>query len=235
MSGAQRSLAPRGGGISPTFARSSARRSSSAGSPTRFLSKNCKACVETNCKACVETGHGSGEYGPRVSGNDHQSSFSANCTCRAVVEVAVIAPAVPDTPEGVKVIRFGVLKLARFSRLKISARNCRVRRSRRVRVLDGREVPRCQTGAGEVVAGGVAPETAVRWRLQKHRRIEPLRRRPENCVSCEARIVERPHRVAGVAVVRRVIAELRGEGKSALQGDNAVLRTSRSPARYPSR
>jgi len=37
--------------------------------------------------------------------------------------VLLIAPAVPDTPEGVKVIRLGVLKFARFSRLKISARN----------------------------------------------------------------------------------------------------------------
>ena len=31
--------------------------------------------------------------------------------------------AVPETPDGVKVMRFGVLKLARFSRLKISAPN----------------------------------------------------------------------------------------------------------------
>jgi len=42
--------------------------------------------------------------------------------------VLVIAPAVPETfvpvDEEVKVIRFGVLKFARFSRLKISARNC---------------------------------------------------------------------------------------------------------------
>ena len=42
----------------------------------------------------------------------------------------MIAPAVPDTPEGVNTIRFGVLKLARFKRLNISARNCRLSRSR---------------------------------------------------------------------------------------------------------
>jgi hypothetical protein len=65
----------------------------------------------------------------------YQSSFTANCTCRAVVDVLVIAPAVPDTPlgwaavGGVKTIRFGVLKFARFKRLKISARNCRFIRS----------------------------------------------------------------------------------------------------------
>src|ERR1700756_4437249 len=34
-----------------------------------------------------------------------------------------MAPAVPETPVGVNTIRFGVLKLARLSRLKISARN----------------------------------------------------------------------------------------------------------------
>jgi hypothetical protein len=59
----------------------------------------------------------------------YQSNFSANCTCLAVVDVLVIAPAVPDTPEGVNTIRFGVLKFARFSRLKISALNCKFRRS----------------------------------------------------------------------------------------------------------
>src|SRR5271166_6274305 len=40
-----------------------ARRSSSAGSRTKFLTKNCKGCVETNCKACVGTGHSFGICG----------------------------------------------------------------------------------------------------------------------------------------------------------------------------
>lgn len=35
-----------------------------------------------------------------------------------------MVPAVPETPEGVNVIRLGVLKLARLKRLKISARWC---------------------------------------------------------------------------------------------------------------
>ena len=39
----------------------------------------------------------------------------------------VIAPAVPERPDGVNTIRFGVLKLARFSRLKISPRNWSVK------------------------------------------------------------------------------------------------------------
>jgi hypothetical protein len=59
----------------------------------------------------------------------YQISFNPNWTCRDAVEVLVIAPAVPKTPEGVNAIRFGVLKLARFRRLKISARNCRFNRS----------------------------------------------------------------------------------------------------------
>ena len=52
----------------------------------------------------------------------------------------VMAPAVPETfvpeAEDVKVIRFGVLKFARFSRLNISARNWSASRSRRVVVLN---------------------------------------------------------------------------------------------------
>ena len=34
-------------------------------------------------------------------GIPYQISFNPNCTCRDVVEVLVIAPAVPETPEGV--------------------------------------------------------------------------------------------------------------------------------------
>ncbi len=56
-----------------------------------------------------------------------------------MVDVLVMAPAVPEVfvPDvaDVNVIRFGVLKFARFNMLKISARNCRDRRSRRVVVL----------------------------------------------------------------------------------------------------
>ena len=57
----------------------------------------------------------------------HQISFKPNCTCREVVDVLVMAPAVPEVfvpeLEDVKVIKLGVLKFARLSRLKISARN----------------------------------------------------------------------------------------------------------------
>src|SRR5215471_9505625 len=60
----------------------------------------------------------------------YQWSFSPNCTWREVVEVLVMAPAVPDSPEGVNTIRLGVLKLVRPKRLKTSARNCRPRASR---------------------------------------------------------------------------------------------------------
>jgi hypothetical protein len=59
----------------------------------------------------------------------YQSTFTPNWTCRAVVAVLLIAPAVPETPVGVNTMRFGVLKFARFSRLKISALNCRLSRS----------------------------------------------------------------------------------------------------------
>ena len=134
----------------------------------------------------------------------------------------MIAPAVPETPVGVNVIRAGVLKFARFSRLKISARNCRLKLSRSLVFFDGREVPRCQTRTDKVVALSVAEEPAVRGGLQENVRIEPLRRRPENGIAGEVRIVERPHGITRVAIVRRVIAELRGEWKPALQREDAV-------------
>ena len=58
------------------------------------------------------------------SAPDEAKDVVSQATLGEVVEVLVIAPAVPDTPVGVKVIRLGVLKFARFSRLKISARHC---------------------------------------------------------------------------------------------------------------
>lgn len=55
--------------------------------------------------------------------SSYQRSLRANWTWRAVVEVLVMAPAVGETPEGVKTTALGKLKFARLSRLKISARN----------------------------------------------------------------------------------------------------------------
>lgn len=70
----------------------------------------------------------------------YQINFSPNWIWRDVVEVLVMAPAVPEVfvPEvdDVKVIKFGVLKFARLSRLKISARNCSANRSCSVVVLN---------------------------------------------------------------------------------------------------
>ena len=56
---------------------------------------------------------------------DYQRSLRANWSWRAVVEVLVMAPAVGlgAAEPGVKTTRLGVLKFARFSKLKNSARN----------------------------------------------------------------------------------------------------------------
>src|ERR1700737_1428073 len=63
-------------------------------------------------------------------GAHYQSSLRPNWIWREVVEVLVMAPAVGLTPDGVKATPLGGCKFARFSRLKISARNCRLRPSR---------------------------------------------------------------------------------------------------------
>src|SRR5260370_30604474 len=68
----------------------------------------------------------------------YQRNFSPNCTCLEEVDVLVIAPAAGDWTGTVwfgegrstLVMRLGVLKLARLRRLKISARNWRVRLSK---------------------------------------------------------------------------------------------------------
>ena len=86
----------------------------------------------------------SGTIGRARNSKDHHSSFRPNWSCRAVVDVLVIAPAVPETPVGVKTIRFGVLKLARLSRLKNSVRNWNRRRSVMVVsfIIEKSQVPR---------------------------------------------------------------------------------------------
>ena len=43
----------------------------------------------------------------------HHNSFTASCTCRAVVDVLVIAPAVPETPQGVKSDQVGRIRSLR--------------------------------------------------------------------------------------------------------------------------
>jgi hypothetical protein len=53
----------------------------------------------------------------------YHRNLRPNCTWRDVVDVLVMAPAVGETPEGVKTTALGKLKLARFKRLNISARN----------------------------------------------------------------------------------------------------------------
>ena len=87
-----------------------------------------------------------------------------------------MAPAVPETPEGVNTMRFGVLKFARFSRLKISARNCSDSRSRNAGVFDRGKIPGRKPRPGQGISSQIAIESAVGRRLQKCGGIEPLRR-----------------------------------------------------------
>jgi len=76
------------------------------------------------------------DYDRRPAATGYHSSFSPNWTWRELVEVLLMTPAVPDKPDGlvavggVNTMRFGVLKFAWFSKLNISARNCRFSRSR---------------------------------------------------------------------------------------------------------
>src|SRR5580693_5985402 len=65
------------------------------------------------------------------SATTHHNSFNPNCTCRELVAVDVITPAVGEGSPAAAAYTtgFGVLKFAWLSKLKISARNCNPRRS----------------------------------------------------------------------------------------------------------
>jgi hypothetical protein len=83
-----------------------------------------------------------------------------------------MTPAMPESPAGVNTIRFGVLKFARFNRLKILARKRRLKRSLTAVFFN---VEKSQVArADQSISAQVAIETAV-WRgLQKRLRVEPL-------------------------------------------------------------
>src|SRR5258708_24497853 len=89
------------------------------------------------------------------SRNSYQSNLRPNWIWRELVEVLVMAPAVPERPVGlaavggVKTMRLGGLKLARFRRLKISARNCRLTRSRMAVSFSTEKSQRGKAGPGE--------------------------------------------------------------------------------------
>src|SRR5579859_734659 len=76
-------------------------------------------------------------------------------------------------------------------------------------VFEDGEVPGGQPGADVGVAADVAVETAIGGRSEKGRGIEPLARFAQDHRAREIGIKERAHGIARVAVVGRVVAELR--------------------------
>ena len=164
----------------------------------------------------------------------YQRNFRANCTWRAVVDVLVIAPAVPESPVrfvavgGVNTIRLGVLKLARFKILKISARNCTLKRSRSA-VSFSKEKSQVASPGPIEASSDVSKEAAGGRRRDERGWIEPLARLSQHHTAFEVRIQERPHGISRVAGIRRVVTELRRKGKTRSGGDNAGERPSAKP------
>ena len=64
----------------------------------------------------------------------------------------------------------------------------------------------------QCVSSKIAVESAIGRGLQECVRVEPLIGFAQNHRSGEVRIPKRAHRISRVSIVRRVIAELRGEG-----------------------
>jgi hypothetical protein len=77
-----------------------------------------------------------------------------------------------------------------------------------VHVLERREIDRRQARSRERVAPDGAVEPAVARRRDECRWIEPLSPTAGHHGSGERRIQKRPHRIARVAIVRRVVAQL---------------------------
>src|SRR5262249_26457640 len=77
--------------------------------------------------------------------------------------------------------------------------------------LQKRQVQSRQPRTNQRVSAKVSVEPAVVRRREKGRRIEPLARFAQNDRTGKCRVYERTHRVSRVAIVRRVVAELRSK------------------------
>ncbi len=145
----------------------------------------------------------------------------------------VITPPVGDTSgmvgfggaSNAATIRFGVLKFARFKRLKISARNCRLNLSL-IRVSLNVEKSQVARPGPVAQRPQIPVEAAGARRVNERGGVEPLIGVPRHHGSAECRIQERPDRVARIAVVCRVVAELRRKREPGLRADDRVQRPS---------
>src|SRR5215472_2310964 len=92
-------------------------------------------------------------------------------------------------------------------------------------VLQGGEVPGRKAGTDQGIAANVSVEAEVRGNVagsKKRIGVEPLGRCAKDDRTGEIRVDERTHRIACVAVARRVVTQLRGEGEAALHGHDGV-------------
>ena len=83
-------------------------------------------------------------------------------------------------------------------------------------VFQNGEIPRREAWADERVSSEIAVESAGGGRGYERAGVEPLRRLAENGGSSKTWIYERSHGIPCVAIVRRVVAELRSEWEAGL-------------------
>src|SRR5215470_5524699 len=88
-------------------------------------------------------------------------------------------------------------------------------------VLEHGKIPCGKSRAGDDVAAGVAVKTACRRRSNEGGGIKPLPGIAQHNGPSEVRIDEGANRIARVAIVGRVVAELRSERETCLEGDDA--------------
>ncbi len=156
----------------------------------------------------------------------YQRSFRANWTWREVVEVLVIAPAVPETPVGVKTMRLGVLKLARLRRLKSSPRNSAVMRSWIFVSLNVEKSQVAKPGPVSVSRPRLPQNPLLAGGARNAAGLNHCAGLPSDDRSVEIGIHKWADRVAGVSIVGGVVAELWSDGKAGLNGNDAVHRPS---------
>ena len=144
-----------------------------------------------------------------------------------------MAPAVPETPVGfladggVKVIRFGVLKLAQIEQVEDFGAELKGEAFAEFRVFEDAEVPGGEAGTNICVATEISGEAAGGWRRDERGGIEPLVRIAGDDFAGEIGIEEWANGIARVAGVAGVVAELRRDREAGLRGDDAGDEPSR--------
>jgi hypothetical protein len=148
----------------------------------------------------------------------YQRSFGPNWIRRAVVEVLLMAPAVPENAGRIGGCGWSEhdqvwsVEIGSVQEIEDFGAKLKTEALRDSRVFQNREIPIYQARANERISAQITVKAAGGRRSDECRGIEPLIRSAQDNRADKIWTDEWPDRISGVAVVGWVVAELWSEG-----------------------